>query len=136
MSASGKIMVVDDERGIRYLLEDALVGEGYDVTLAKNGRDCLRQMEEQEFDVLITDMDMPELDGMGLLRMMKRAGRAEMVIVMSGHDLNEGRFHAPDLPPVLCRLQKPFKMEGLLNVIVRAMENQYGDLSARNRMSG
>ena len=136
MRGSGKIMVVDDERGIRYLLEDALAGEGYDVTLAKNGRDCLRQMEEQEFDLLITDMDMPELDGMGLLRMMKRAGRAEMVIMMSGHDLNEARFHAPDLPPVLCRLQKPFKMEGLLNVIVRAMENQYGDLPARNRMSG
>ena len=77
MRGSGKIMVVDDERGIRYLLEDALAGEGYDVTLAKNGRDCLRQMEEQEFDLLITDMDMPELDGMGLLRMMKRAGRAE-----------------------------------------------------------
>ena len=136
MTAYGKIMVVDDERGIRYLLEDALAGEGYEVTLAENGRDCLRQMEEQEFDLLITDMDMPEVDGMDLLRMMKRKGRTEMVIVMSGHDVHEHRFYAPDLPPVLCRLQKPFKVEGLLDVIMQVMENEQEDSSSRKQMSG
>ena len=74
MTRLKKIMVVDDEAGIRNLLSDALAEKGFKVTLAKDGRDSLKQMKNRRFDLLITDINMPRLGGVGLLRKMKKRG--------------------------------------------------------------
>ena len=92
MPRSKRIMVVDDEIGIRELLFDALSREGFAVTLAKDGKDSLRQMKNRRFDLIITDIDMPHVNGLELLRRMKRAGRKEKVIIMSGNQLKQKDF--------------------------------------------
>ena len=109
MARFKKIMVVDDEPGIRNLLSDALAGEGFMVTLAKDGQDSLKQMRNRRFDLLITDINMPRLDGIGLLRKMKRAGRKEKVIIMTGEPLDHLSIEK-EIPPVLTQLKKPFQI--------------------------
>jgi len=75
-------MVVDDEAGIRNLLSDVLTAEGFKVTLAKNGKDSLKQMKNRRFDLLITDINMPGLDGIDLLRKIE-----------DGWSKGEGHYH-------------------------------------------
>lgn len=114
------ILVVDDEAGIRSLLFEVLSKEGFKVTLAKDGRDSLDQMEGRCFDLLITDMDMPRLNGIGLLKRMKEEGRLEKVIVMSGRPLDQGDL-GRDVPPVYTTLQKPFPLTNFLAVVTSAL---------------
>ena len=98
MNKSKEVLLVDDEAGIRTLLFDALSGEGFKVTLAKDGQESLDRLENNRFDLLITDIRMPRLDGIGLLRKMKRAGRKERVIIMTGKPLDLTLLGADTLP--------------------------------------
>jgi DNA-binding NtrC family response regulator len=114
-----KILVVDDERTIRSLISDLLEGEGFEVRAAKDGQESLDEMEREDFDLVITDIQMPRLDGLAMLEAMKRAGRKEKIIIMTGGGLamdlpNEG------MPTVLSRLQKPFRLSNLLDVVSAA----------------
>ncbi|MBW1721173.1 MAG: response regulator [Deltaproteobacteria bacterium] len=120
MGVLKNILVVDDEAGIRSLLFEVLSNEGFRVTLAKDGKDSLDQMERTRFDLLITDMDMPGLSGMELLRRMKREGRKEKVIVMSGRPLDQEDL-GRDVQPVFRTLQKPFPLDNFLEVVASAL---------------
>lgn len=120
MEGLKNILVVDDEVRIRDVLFDVLSGEGFNVTLAKDGKDSLDQMKTRRFDLLITDLNMPGLDGIGLLRKMKEAGRRERVIVMSGGPV-AGSNLGNDLQPVFTLLQKPFHIHNFLEVVFSAL---------------
>ena len=74
MGKSRKILLVDDEAGIRNLLFHALSCNGFNVSLAKDGQNSLDQMQNHRFGLLITDINMPRLDGIELLKKMKKAG--------------------------------------------------------------
>ncbi|MBW1861425.1 MAG: response regulator [Deltaproteobacteria bacterium] len=119
MAKLKKILVVDDEVGIRKLLFDALSSEGFTVTLAKDGQDSLDQMQNRRFDLLITDINMPRLDGIGLLKKMKATGRKEKVIVMTGNTANRSLI-VGDMPPVFTLLEKPFQINNFLDVVASA----------------
>lgn len=119
MPRSKKIMVVDDEVGIRELLFDVLSKEGFAVTLAKDGQDSLQQMRNRRFDLVITDIDMPRVNGLELLRRMKRAGRKEKIIIMSGNPLNQKDFKK-EILPVITHLDKPFQMDTILEAVSNA----------------
>ena len=120
MDSLKKIMVVDDEAGIRGLLADVLTSVGFNVTLAKDGQESLDQMQTRHFDLLITDIHMPRIDGIELLKRMKRAGRDEKVIVMSGNPL-EQTFDGDDMPHVFTRLHKPFQIPAFLEAVSLAL---------------
>ncbi len=120
MASLKKIMVVDDEAGIRSLLFEVLSNQGFTVALAKDGRDSLDQLEDSRFDLLITDIDMPRLNGLDLLKTMKRAGRSEKVILMSGRPMDRNDF-GMDMPPVFDLLQKPFRLHNFIEVVSSAL---------------
>ncbi len=122
-----EIMVVDDEAGIRTLLSEALVGEGFNVTLAKDGKDSLQQMKNRKFDLLITDINMPHINGIELLKKMKRAGRKEKVILMSGNPIDHSQFDK-EIQPVFDQLQKPFGMNQLLGAVSSALKQGKGKI--------
>ena len=67
-TAQRKALVVDDVMTVRESLAIALESAGYTVTGAANGREALEALEKEEFDVLVTDMWMPEMDGLKLLK--------------------------------------------------------------------
>jgi DNA-binding NtrC family response regulator len=116
MAKAEKIMVVDDESSIRMLLDDALSSEGFEVSLARDGQECLEKMERGDFDLVITDLNMPRLDGIEMLQQMKRTGRKERVIILTGDHLDE-RFLDLEMPQVVTRLLKPIRLDRLLEIV-------------------
>lgn len=131
MAKAKEIMVVDDEAGIRALLSDALMQEGYSVTLAKNGKDSLRLLNKRRFDVLITDINMPHINGLELIRVMKKKGRREKVILISGNPVDEKLLNN-EVMPVFAQLTKPFGMNLLLDTVISALESK-GPKTKRRR---
>jgi CheY-like chemotaxis protein len=123
MAKADKILVVDDERGIRYLLSDALSDAGFEVSIAKDGQESLDQLEKNRFDLVITDINMPRLDGIEMLKHMKLAGRKEKIIIMTA-DLSDLKLEEADVPHVVKKFQKPFIIDNLLDVVIAEMANK------------
>ncbi len=121
MSTSKRILVVDDEKGIRFLLHEALLREGFEVTLASDGQESLEKLQRDNFDLVITDINMPRLDGIEMLKNMKKTGRKEKVIIMTGN-LSALRLPDKDLPQIVSQLSKPFMIESLLSAVTAAIE--------------
>jgi CheY-like chemotaxis protein len=67
-----KILVVDDDPSISRWLADSLVAEGHEVEVATNGRTALARLERSSYDLVVSDLRMPELDGVGLCRWLER----------------------------------------------------------------
>ncbi len=84
MSMPGKILVVDDDKGSLTALGEAMTREGYLVTLASSGEEALRIGQEQDFDVVITDLRMQGVDGLQVVRTLKNSSPETVVIVMTG----------------------------------------------------
>ncbi len=119
MAESKKILVVDDESSIRFLLSDVLSSNGYDVTEAKDGQESLEKMEQTSFDLVITDINMPRLDGIAMLNRMDEVGRREKVILMTANPSDQ-RVKCLVMPRIVTRLLKPFEIENLLDLIIAA----------------
>jgi putative two-component system response regulator len=95
---TGRILVVDDEWRNLLLLESLLRPMGYDVQIAENGFDCLALVEAQEFDLIILDVVMPQMDGIEVCRQIKsnRATSTIPVIFVSGLDDKASRIRGKD----------------------------------------
>lgn len=78
------VLVVDDEGANRYSVSKTLQRVGYVVSEASNGEDALEMIEDQEFDVVLTDIRMPGIDGVELLRRIKEQSPDAIVILMTG----------------------------------------------------
>jgi CheY-like chemotaxis protein len=109
-----RILVVEDERSIGQMLADLLADEGYAVDLADNGRQALEKIESNSYDLILTDLRMPELDGVGLYRELGRRQpdllrRLIVITGTSGHPDYQS-FLAQTQVPVL---EKPFSVLAL-----------------------
>ena len=120
-----KILVVDDETGIREFLADALADDGHDVTGAADGLEALQRLHERAFDVMITDLRMPgALDGVDLLRKAKADQPELEVIVLTAHGTVDNAVDAMKLG-AFDYLQKPLGSPAELRLIVaRAIERR------------
>lgn len=117
------ILVVDDEVGIRELLSEILIDEGYDVRLAEDAIAAKRVREELRPDLVLLDIWMPGLDGISLLKEWHSGGQLTMpVVMMSGHGtidtaVEATRFGAFDF------LEKPIALQKLLATVQKAMKH-------------
>ena len=114
-----KVLVVDDEKGIRVLLSEVLLHRGFEVSLARDGQESLEKLEKNHFDLVITDINMPRLDGVSMLKSMRKTGREEKIIIMTGNPSDQ-RLLDEDMPQVVTRLNKPFRIQTLMNVVTAA----------------
>lgn len=80
-----KILIVDDERAIRNTLKDILEDEGHGVELAENGKQGLEKAKEQQYDLIISDIKMPEMDGKELLAALHESEIECPIVMISGH---------------------------------------------------
>jgi two-component system response regulator (stage 0 sporulation protein F) len=80
-----KILVVEDEEGLRLFYEEELKSEGYDVITARNGKEAIRQVEEGSPDLIILDIVMPVMDGMEALSRILRKDRKIPIILNSSY---------------------------------------------------
>lgn len=84
---SMKILLVDDERAAIEVLRDYLVKKGHELDLAFDGKQALRLLKEKDYDFVILDFEMPEMDGMELVKRMKKEQLRPKTIMMTGYDL-------------------------------------------------
>ena len=100
-----KILIVDDERGIRLTLRAFLQDEGHQVSVATDSNEAFRALEHESFDLIVADDGLPGLSGRELIRRLREAGLEGTYILMSG-DLLEDDLE--DLQaPVVERMLKP-----------------------------
>jgi response regulator RpfG family c-di-GMP phosphodiesterase len=122
MPESGKILVVDDEAVIRELLTDLLTEEGYDVQSVGCGRTALNVLtEEDDFILLFTDIIMPEMDGLSLIREAHKVRPALIPIVMTGFATLE-TARAAVKEGVYDYVLKPFSLSEIKLAVTNAFE--------------
>ena len=144
-----KILVIDDERAIRNTLKEILEFEGYAVDVAENGRVGLDMALATKYDLIYTDIKMPEMDGMEVLHayrknMQEHGGDEAPVVMISGHGTVETAVEALK-SGAYDFIVKPLDLNRLLSTTSRALEHKSlvqetkvlrKKISARNKMIG
>jgi excisionase family DNA binding protein len=120
VAARPRILVVDDEDTVRDLIARALLGAGYDVAVATNGPAALERLAESGTDLLITDLRMPGMDGLSLIREARKTAPGLPVIVITGFSTEETAADAVALG-VAGYLTKPFRLSRILAATARAL---------------
>lgn len=131
-----RILVADDEGGIRHTISKSLQRQNHTVVAVANGAQALAEVEREDFDLILTDISMPEKDGIDLLHELRSRDSRALVIVMTGQPtvetatevLRSGGFDY---------LSKPFTLKYLEQVVARALRvketaDRRRDLEAEN----
>ena len=117
-----KLLVVDDDEVTRKLLREVLEKEGFEIQLAASGEEAVRAIRVERFPVILSDIRMLELDGMAVLREVKKSSPATPVILMTGFGNMEGAIQAIQ-EGAFDYVSKPFKMDDLKAVVGRAVKH-------------
>jgi len=115
-----RILVVDDEAGIRDLLSKTLALADYDVDTSPDGRSALERLRLYPYDLLIVDLKMPGMDGLAVVREAKRLKADLPVIIITGYSTEAAAIEALNLG-VTSYLTKPFKVSQVLANAAKAM---------------
>jgi two-component system response regulator HydG len=117
-----RVLIVDDDAGIRYTLREILESSGFAVDEAPDGEAALEKVAAVPADLVITDLRMPKLDGMGLLSRLHAQSSPPRVVVITAHG-SERQAVAAMKAGAFDYFRKPFEMEELLAVVRRAVES-------------
>ncbi len=120
--SQSQILIVDDERGIRETLQDILEDEGYLITTAANAELAQAALKASEFDLILLDIWMPDIDGITLLRDIRQQGNTCPVVMISGHGTVETAVEAIQYG-AYDFLEKPLTTAKLLVTINRALQS-------------
>jgi signal transduction histidine kinase len=115
-----RLLIVDDEVAHMNALCDTLGDAGYSTTGFASASQALRAIQEQEFDLLLTDLMMPEMDGIALLKAAQEIDRNLVVVVMTGHGAVDSAVEAMKAG-ALDYIQKPFRISKIQPVLSRAL---------------
>ena len=116
------ILVIDDEEPVRTLLRFALEAAGYEVTEAANGREGLERYRQRPTDLVITDMLMPELNGLDMLLDLTREFLHAKVIAISGVGGEQNVLDVAILLGARQTFEKPFSVPQLLQAVRYELE--------------
>lgn len=111
-----RVLLVDDQLGVRRLLQEIFVAEGYSVSTAANGIDALDKVREAEFDLALVDMKMPGMGGLELLRHLKARFPGMVVIIMTAYGELKVVNEALALGAYKC-ITKPFDIDELVKTV-------------------
>ncbi len=123
MARGGMIHVIDDEPVIHDILSQLLTGEGYELEISASGEEALTKFSSQDFDVVLLDLLMPGLDGIEVLKEIKRIAPQTVVIIITAYASVESAIAAMKIG-AYDYIQKPFKHDDLLLTIKRAIEHK------------
>jgi excisionase family DNA binding protein len=115
-----RVLVVDDENSIRELLSKTLALAEYDVETAADGRAALEHVRHGHYDLVITDLKMPGLDGLSLIREVRRLDATLPIIIITGYSTESSAIEALNLG-VAGYLTKPFRVPQVLAAAGRAL---------------
>jgi excisionase family DNA binding protein len=119
-AARPRVLVVDDEAAIRDLLSKTLALAEYDVDLSPDGRNALERLRIIPYDLLITDLKMPGVDGLAVIREARRLKADIPVIIITGFSTEASAIEAVNLG-VSGYLTKPFRVPRVLAAAAKAL---------------
>lgn len=119
---SKKILFVDDSASMRQVVGMAISGAGYEVTTAEDGKDGVSKMNQDKFDAIITDLNMPNMNGIEMIKVAKRNAKNKfapviMLTTEAGDDMKQQGKAAGAKVWVV----KPFKPDQLLGVLQKLL---------------
>lgn len=117
-----RVLVLDDEENIRFFFTEALKKEGYDVRTVGKGNRALELFNEEDFDVAIVDLKLPDTDGMEIMKAFREQRPEVPVIIITAHG-NRQIAHQALSDGAYDYFSKPFDLEDMRVVIRRAAEN-------------
>jgi len=123
MAEKGIIHIVDDEPIIHEVLSQLLTSEGYEVELSSSGEEALQKHSSQAYDVILLDLLMPGLDGIEVLKGIKKMDPLAAIIIITAYASVESAIAAMKMG-AYDYIQKPFKHDELLLTIERALEHK------------
>jgi CheY-like chemotaxis protein len=112
-----KILIVDDDEKVLQVMKDILEPGSYDVYTAQNGKDGLEQITRVEPDLVITDIVMPDMEGMEFISTLSKRKRGIPIIVMSGNVIGMKFLESARIFGAKATLTKPFKARELIEKI-------------------
>jgi DNA-binding response OmpR family regulator len=114
-----RILLVEDEEAVRSLLKEVLEYEGYEVKEASNGEEALRWYAQSSADLVLTDIVMPDMEGIEMIMKIRKTDLNVKIIVMSGNDyLDLARKLGADYA-----LRKPFSNQVLLDAVKATLDS-------------
>ena len=126
-----RVLIVDDETPLRELLVELLTGKGYECQDSPSGDNALRLLEQQPFDIVISDLRMPGISGLTLLEQVReKYPQIAFLMATADDDIQNGiramKLGANDY------LVKPFQLEGVLASVQRALERKQLEIEVEN----
>jgi two-component system response regulator PilR (NtrC family) len=118
-----RILVADDEQSMREFLDIMLKKEGYKVSLASNGEEVLKLIDKDLFDLILLDIRMPKLDGIGVLKKIKTASPETIVIMITAYASADTAIKAMK-EGAYDYITKPFKVDEIKLIIKNALEKK------------
>src|SRR5918999_6616928 len=125
--ASGRVLVVDDDRRLRDMVRRALESEGYDVDIAEDGGRALAAISGRTFDLVVLDVLMPGVDGLGVARRLRQRGDPTPILMLTARDGVPDRVAGLDAGAD-DYLVKPFSIEELLARVRALLRRDSGDV--------
>ncbi|HEY6442870.1 MAG TPA: sigma-54 dependent transcriptional regulator [Candidatus Acidoferrales bacterium] len=125
-----RILIVDDESGIRESLGALLRDEGYEIETLSSGEDCLARLKRDEFDLVLLDVWLPKMDGLETLERLQAQDDPPIVVMISGHGNVEAAVRATKLG-AFDFIEKPLSLEKVVLVVRNALD--YVRLEDENR---
>ena len=117
------VLVIDDEEAMRECISFFLEEYGFAVTTRENGREGLELFRLNHFDLVVTDIMMPNMDGLTVIREFLKINPATKIIAVSGFDMSETLLYTAKQYGAVHTLKKPFARETLINTVRDVMAN-------------
>ena len=121
MEIHAKLLIVDDERVALKNLEHVMKKEGYGVTATQSGQNALKLLEEQQFDVVLTDLRMEKVDGLQVLKKCRELHPDSEVIMITGFATLDSAVEAMK-QGAFYYIAKPFRLDEVRKVVAEALE--------------
>lgn len=111
-----RILIVDDEAGILYLLEELLVSVGYETISAKTGIKAIQIAEAEELDLILLDFQLPVLNGLDVIQKLRELGKNIPIIMMTGMS-EQIEMEIEKYEEIKSLLRKPFNISDVLSLV-------------------
>ncbi|MGE0680169.1 MAG: response regulator [Candidatus Binatia bacterium] len=121
MAQLARILIVDDEKNLRFTLTEILQEEGYEVRAAATGEEAVAMCEKESFDVVLLDVRMPGMDGVEVFRILRRQHEKARIILMSAYAVDDLKRAALD-EGAIAFLDKPLDVRKVIALIGEVKE--------------
>jgi CheY-like chemotaxis protein len=124
-----RILLAEDDPSLRDVVEKVLTGEGHDVSTVQDGKKALVLLHSSAFDLVITDLVMPDVDGIELIiKIKKMCPQVKIIAASGGENMRFGHLRAAQLLGADLLLPKPFSKDELLTMVNYLLDPTEGPL--------